>query len=168
MKLFISINLLLGVLLISGFLSGKKITATLTKINKKENKTDTVKIFTTLYNPDETIDLLFCIKNFNYPPSLPKNLILQIPPSPLGSFNQKSIYDERGRLIKYYYRGSMVSGILPYGYDFIYQNDSSFTLKYLKDEADESIYDFCYNEKENIQKIELSDTSGIIERLSIQ
>lgn len=167
MKLLVPISISIGILLLSAFLSDKKVTAVLIKVNKKENKMDTVKTLTAFYNSDEKIDLVYCVKNFNYPPALPKNLILQIPPSPLGSFDQKSIYDERGRLIKYYYRGSMVSGIVPYGYDFFYHNDSSFIIKYLKDEADESIYDFHYNETGGIEKIELTDTSGLIERLSI-
>jgi hypothetical protein len=157
----------IAVLILTAFLSGKKNTALLLRKNKDKGIFDTIQRFSYEYSPHEKKDLLFSIRKFNYPPKLPKDLALRTSSSVFGKMDQKSIYDEKGRLIKYYYKGSMVSAMMPYGYDILYKNDTSFTITHLKDDNNRFIYELIYDNSGNLGRIETSDNSGIFEKLII-
>lgn len=121
-------------------------------------------------NCDSIVDFAFIAKTFNYPPEIGDNIVY----SSVVDKNQEGIaisadvhnlFDEMGRLRTYFYRGSMVSGIIPQGYQFAYSIENPSQILLITDDADFSEYKLFYkacNNEQTLYRIEHRTADGIL------
>lgn len=157
------LTLITSFTLLTGFFyssNQKYLTGKLIRINQK----DTVYFKTVTLSDNQVVSLKTCIENFHYPPSLPKDIYLTKPDTTEMSNKEKEeimikyIFDDQGRIIEYFYHGSLISGIFPWSYKFSYEPAIPNRILTLTNSSDKSVFKLSYNESNEIILIEKFDT----------
>ncbi len=140
-----------------------------------------VEVVVNVYHPDssttrmtakcDTIaDFAFIAKSFNYPPEIGDNIIYSsvVDKEREGVafwVNAHNLLDEMGRLRTYFYRGHLISGISPKGYQFVYSLEIPSQILHITDDADSSEYKLFYitcNNMPRLYRIEHRTVDGIL------
>ena len=148
----------------------KSITAKLTNNIGKDSLLENCKL-----EVGKLLDLKFCLEKYNYPPHLSPDIYWTKPDTTNLSIEQKENlifrykFNEVGKVEMFYYRGSLISGILPLEYIFIYDLTSPELVEKIIDKNYKIEYKIKYDELKNIRWIEKLDSSNKrIEILTIE
>jgi hypothetical protein len=137
----------------------KTITATLRIIDGNDS------ILNPFLLPDSSVfDLKLCVEHFGYPPKIPSNIYWRLPDTTgFTNLEKQNIvityqFDNEGKLSMYYYQGSLISGVYPLPYFFIYDKDNSTLINEINDYFDNTKYKIMYDNSKNIRCIEKYDS----------
>ncbi|NVK27761.1 MAG: hypothetical protein HWE14_06940, partial [Flavobacteriia bacterium] len=129
---------------------------------------------TIIIRSDEPIDFLTCIEEHSYPPHLNRKIYWNLPDTSDWGYSAKSSiahkysFDSIGRVVEYYYQGSLISGQFPLTYRLEYASQNSSMITRIDDWFNKETYNIAYYDNGSVKQIEKWDSTGkIVELLSI-